>query len=132
MNVGSLGGIVFSVSAEKIRTLRDLVRSVSSNTSTHSRHNGTGLVEYTGRAPDQITFSVRVSRYLGMAPADVINVLESYVTNGTAVTFVLGGERMGSYRWLVKQYKETVINTDTHGMPIDSDVSLTLIEYCRR
>lgn len=132
MTVGSLGDIVFTVKANKVQTIRDMAYTGKANISTHTRHNKVGLAEYTGEEPAQVTFSMRVSRFLNADPKDAEDKLKSYVAKGTTLTFVLGTERIGRYKWLVQQFKSSVQNTDRQGNPIDADISITLIEYVKR
>ena len=66
MFVGSLGGIVFRVSPKKIETFSNLKQSGSALFSEQKRHNSSSILEYTGRSPDEITFSIILSTELGI------------------------------------------------------------------
>lgn len=131
MKVGSLGKIIFKVSANCVQTIRNINYTGSANISTHSRHNKVGLVEYTGENPAQVTFSMRVSAFLNADPVAVEKTLRDYIRNGTAVTLVIGSQKIGRYKWLVQKFKSTIQNTDRRGNPIDADISITLIEYVK-
>jgi len=132
MTVGSLGDIVFTVKASMVKTIRDIAYTGKANISTHTRHNKVGLVEHTGEAPAQMTFTMRVSRFLNADPKADEEKLNAYIANGTALTFMLGTERIGRYKWLVQQFKSSVQNTDRQGNPVDVDISISLIEYVKR
>ena len=77
MQIGCLGDIAFQVSADTARTISDMTWSGSANYATHSRHLTDALVEFTGLAPDAISFDVTLSAYLGVSPmADVVKIWE--------------------------------------------------------
>lgn len=132
MKVGSLGAIVFTVKADRVKTIRNLTYTAKANISTHAVHNQIGLIEHTGEAPAQVSFSMRVSRFLGADPLEAENKLREYLSNGTALTLTLGTERIGRNKWLVQQYKSSLQSTDRKGNPIDIDFNVTLIEYVKR
>ena len=131
MIVGTLGSLAFQVSPEKIETLRSLSRTGSANVSTHSLHGRVGLAEFSGEQPQQITFSLRSSAFIGADLERTMRLVEQYCSQGTILLFTLGGERFGRYRWLLTKYKEDIMNTDLAGKPVDSDISITLTEYAK-
>ena len=131
MKVGALGKIVFKVSSKSIKTVRSVTYKGSANYSVHSRVNKKGLVEYTGSAPEQISFSMRVSKSLGVSPWASISLLSGYVNSGVAVTFVLGSKKYGSYKWLVKSYDVKCEEFDKSGNLIGADIAVTLVEYVK-
>lgn len=131
MIVGTLGSLVFEVSPEKIETLRSMALTGSSDVSTHSLHGRVGLTEYTGEQPQQFTFSLRSSAFIGADVERTMGLIEQYCSQGTILLFVLGGKRFGRYRWLITKYKEEILNTDLAGTPADSDISITLTEYVK-
>lgn len=132
MKVGALGGIAFKVSSKSIKTIRSLSYKGSANYSVHSRHCGKGLVEYTGSAPEQISFSMRVSKSLGVSPNASISTLRGYVNKGTAVTFVLGSKKYGSFKWIVKSFEVKGEEYDKKGNLIGADISVVIVEYAKR
>ena len=128
MKVGSLGDIIFEVKSDVIKTIRGITYTGTANISTHTRHNKTGLVEYTGEAPAQVSFSMRVSKYLNADPKEAEDKLKEYVRNGTAVKLFLGTEKIGRNRWLIKSFKSSVQSTDRKGNVADVDINVSLIE----
>ena len=66
MRIGTLGNLVFQVSSETVQTIDDLQWSGSAQYSTHQRHLGKGLLEFTGVDPDDLSFSIFLSRSLGV------------------------------------------------------------------
>lgn len=130
MKIGSLGDIIFEVSPEVIQTINGLTLSGEANIATHARHLKTGLAEYTGNKPDQITFKIRISEFLGASVSSAIGQLEEYKHSGEQLIFILGTSRIGN-AWLLSKYKASIKNYDAKGNPIDADVSITLLEYAK-
>lgn len=132
MKVGSYGGIPFSVSRDKIQTIRDLTRQGSASIQTHKRHLDTDLPEFVGTDLEGMTFNIRLSKYLGSDPKRELERFVTYMRNGTPNYFTIGTERMGRYKWLVQKYKVTYEHYDASGNPVTIDVALTLTEYPKR
>ncbi len=133
MTVGYFGGIVFSVSSKRIKTLRDLSRNGSADIQFHKRHLNTDLPEFVGRGLENISFNIRLSKYLGVSnPQTDLNTLISYEQNGTPKSLVLGTTKFGSNKWLISKHKVTYEHYDESGNPVTFDVSLTLTEYPKR
>lgn len=131
MKIGSLGDVVFSVSDTTVKTLRNMEVKNSASVSIHKVHLGTGLAEFTGSDPQQITFKLRVSSYLGSNPETDIKKLEKYIRSGTLLIFVLGNKTYGRYRWLLESFSEAVEYTDKRGNVTQCDLSVTLREYLK-
>ena len=107
MKIGTLGEVIFEVSRETIMTLTKFSRTKSASFQTHSVHLKTGLVEFTGSSPETISFNIKASKYLGATPHDTYLKLREYMSNGTAVPFIVGNVIFGSYRWVVSKCKAT-------------------------
>lgn len=132
MQIGCLGDIVFQVSADTVRTISDMTWSGSANYSTHSRHLTDALVEFTGLAPDAISFDVTLSAYWGVSPmADIVKIWD-YERSGRALPLVLGSKAYGKYRWVINSHKIKMQTFDGHGNLTSATVSLSLTEYTER
>ena len=129
MKIGTLGEIIFEVSRETIMTLSKFSRTKSASLQTHNVHLKTGLVEFTGSSPETISFNIKASKYLGADPHDTYLMLREYMSNGTAVPFIVGNVIFGSYRWVVSKCKATYNYYDKKGNVTDMDISVTLTEY---
>ena len=75
MRIGTLGNLLFQASSNLVHTIGSLQTSGSARYSTHQRHLGRGLVEFTGSEPDEITISVTLSRWLGVEPEDSLALI---------------------------------------------------------
>lgn len=131
MKVGALGGIPFEVSANAVKTARSFSYKGASQYTAHKRHLGKGLVEYTGSEPETISFSMRVSKFLGFAPDSSIATLRGYCNNGTAVPFTLGTKSYGSFRWIIKSFEVKGEEYDRKGNLIGADIAVTIVEYAK-
>jgi hypothetical protein len=132
MQIGCLGDIAFQVSADTVRTISAMTWSGSANYSTHSRHLTDALVEFTGLAPDAISFDVTLSAYWGVSPmADIVKIWD-YERSGRALPLVLGSKAYGKYRWVINSHKIKMQTFDGHGNLTSATVSLSLTEYTER
>lgn len=132
MQIGCLGDIAFQVSADTMRTISAMTWSGSANYSTHSRHLTDALVEFTGLAPDAISFDVTLSAYWGVSPmADIVKIWD-YERSGRALPLVLGSKAYGKYRWVINSHKIKMQTFDGHGNLTSATVSLSLTEYTER
>ena len=64
--VGSFGDLVFSVSANTVRTFDSMSWDFSAKYTTHDRHIKADLLEYMGPEVDGISFSMFISVILGV------------------------------------------------------------------
>lgn len=131
MKVGCLGNIVFHVSDDVIKTINNVSWSGSAKYATHARHNGDALTEYTGNDPDEMSFDIFLSAYLGVNPLTDILQLWGYERNGEAVPLVIGNKAYGKYRWSVVAHTVNFEHYDGQGNLLSATVSVNLKEYLR-
>lgn len=131
MVVGALGDIVFSVSSRTVKTITNFNWSGSARYSTHQRHVGNALTEFTGLDPDKITFDIVLSKYLGVDPMTEVTRIWRYERNAVVLPLVLGNHCYGRFRWTILSHKTKAETYDGHGNITTATVSLTLQEYLR-
>ena len=133
MIIGHFGGILFTVSSNTIKTIRDLTKSGSAGIQTHKRHLDVDLPEFVGRDLETMSFNIRLSKYLGVSnPQKELEKIISFMQNGTPNQLILGTDRIGKYKWLVSKYKVTYEHYDGSGNAVTLDVAITLTEYPKR
>ena len=127
--IGAYGGVPFQVSSDVVRTLEDAEWWGKARWSTHDRHLGHALTEFTGLEPDGFTFDMQLSAYLGIDPMQSLAMLWGYLRQGKPQPLVLGEKAYGKYRWSLTDMKIRLQNFDTHGNLLRATVSVTLQEY---
>jgi len=133
MQVGSFGDVIFSVSTDKIQTVKDVSRSGSASIQTHKRHLDVDLPEFVGTDLESLSFNIQISKYLGVAnPQTEVDRLFSYMRNGNPKYFILGAQRYGRYKWLISKIKVTDKHYDKSSNAITVDLAVTLTEYPQR
>ncbi|MDO4541185.1 MAG: phage tail protein [Syntrophomonadaceae bacterium] len=131
MIVGCLGNTLFSVSSQTVKTLENFSWSGSARYSTHQRHAYHALTEFTGLAPDKITFDVMLSRYLGVDPMTEVVKIWNYERGGVALPLVIGNKAYGKYRWSILSHTMKAQTFDGRGNITSAIVNLSLQEYLR-
>lgn len=131
MIVGCLGDIVFEMSSDVIKTIDKVSWSGSVKIQTHSRHLGNALTEFVGVEPDQISFSMLLSKYLGVDPQAEISKIFEYERSGKALPLTLGTKGYGKYRWLIKSHKAELERFDKYGNVTQARVTINLTEYIK-
>lgn len=129
--IGCLGNIVFSVSAQAVKTISDVQWSGVARYAQHQRHLSGTLTEFTGLDPEKISLKIELSSYLGVDPMGEISKLRKYERAGKALPLVIGEESIGKHRWTIKDYKVTMQQFDRHGNIAVATVSLNLLEYLK-
>lgn len=132
MTIGCLGDIVFEVSSETVRTLRNFKWGGSATYATHKRQGTDALTEFTGREPDTISFELILNKSFGAEPMSEIVKLWNYERNGAAVSLVLGDKAYGKYRWNVISHQTKTEHFDGRGNMISAAVDVSLQEYLKR
>jgi phage protein U len=129
MAIGSLGLVVFEVSAEKVRTFDGLKRSGSARFAYHNRQGGKELPEFLGPAAESVSFEIRLSAYEGVNPSEEVTVLRTMRDTGEAVLFILDGVPQGEGFWVVEKISEDHSFFDNRGRPAVIKCSVSLKEY---
>ena len=115
MVVGCLGDIGFHVSADVVEVINNITWSGKARYSTHQRHLRNALTEFTGIEPDEMSFDITLSAYLGVDPLAEMVKIWAYERDGEAIPLVSHKIKM--------QY------TDKYGNVTHAVVSVSLQEY---
>ena len=130
--IGTFGGLSFAVSSNKVSTFEDLKWDTSAAYATHDRHLQPDLLEFLGPDPEQITFKMKFSVFLGVNPLKSVNDLRRMVREGTAERLVIGGRVYGDYKWAITKVSSAMKTFDNRGNCWAAEVTVTLKEYGRR
>lgn len=130
--VGTFGRLSFAVSSSKVSTFEDLKWDASAAYATHDRHLQPDLLEFLGPDPEQITFKMKFSVFLGVDPLKAVNDLRRMVREGTVERLVIGGRVYGDYKWAITKVSSAMKTFDNRGNCWAAEVNVTLKEYGRR
>lgn len=130
MAIGNWGkDIVFSVSDRRVFTLQNMVRTVGSQWATHSRIGKKDKPEFLRPTLQKITFTMDLDASLGVRPRATLEKLERLTERGTVNALVLGGRRIGRYRWRITGTSETWETVYNRGELVRAKVNVTMEEY---
>lgn len=128
--IGSLGGIVFSVSTNQVKTFDGLKRSGSAKFASHNRHLKDTLLEFTGNDPDKITFTMALSAFLGVNPKNEISKLRAAQRAGRIMRLVIGRQNYGN--WVINSLSIDYDRIDNKGNILIANVNVSLTAYAGR
>lgn len=128
--IGSLGGVVFSVSTNQVKTFYDFKRSGSAKYASHDRHLKDTLLEFMGNDPDKITFSMSLSVFLGINPQSEISRLRAAQRSGRIMHLVIGRQSYGN--WVITSLSTDYDRIDNKGNVLIANVSVSLTAYAGR
>lgn len=131
MVTGCLGDIVFQVSEQTVRTISGMKWSGSARYSTHQRHNGNALTEFTGIDPDRMSFDIILAAHLGVKPRDEAAKLFAYERSGKTLPLVIGDTAYGKYRWTILSHEMKAELHDRQGTVTMATLSVELQEYLK-
>ena len=129
MQVGALGDIVFTVSDNQIKTIRDAKWSGSADIESHKIHLDNVIQEFVANDADQFSFKIRLTSAFGNDVQSDIALLFNYMRTGTTLPLTIGTKRYGKYRWLIKKLDITLEYYNKIGDLISADLSISLVEY---
>lgn len=129
MKVGSLGKVVFTVSANKVETFSGLTISSSASFGSHKRHCGNEIIEFTGNNADTISFNMTLSAILGVDVEEELQKLKDYKKSGKTLKLVIGKKAIGNYRWVITNLTVTAKTYGNKSELITAGVAISLKEY---
>ena len=128
--IGNLGKLItFQVSSEKVLTFRNMTQTVSGRWTTHDRIKKKPVSEFLGPGLRQGTLEIYLSATLGVKPRSIIKKIEKAIEKGTPYPLVIGGEKIGSYQWVITDMSETWGTVIQDGKLVSATLSLNLAEY---
>lgn len=128
--IGNLGKlIVFEVSADKVLTFKSLSQSVKGRWATHNPIKRKPVSEFLGPDARSITMTVNLNAMLGVKPRATLSKIERAVEKGKPYTLVIGGEKIGKYKWVIASVSESWNTVMSKGELISCTLNLTLNEY---
>lgn len=125
---GRFGRVLFTVSSEKVRTLKDMKRTAKARYATHDIVGQKSKVEFLGLAPDEITFDVQLNADLGLDVMEEMSTLLDMLRNGESSTLIIGDHAYGQKRWVLESVTFNHEYSDKEGKPLFVTASLTLKE----
>ncbi len=129
--IGTLGDIVFKVSAKTIQTFDGLKIDSKTNYAKHTRHNKKPLLEFQYNDTDTASFSIYLSVFLGVNPRKMQNKIDEYRKKGKILTLVIGGKKYGS-KWVITSHSKEFERFDNKGNLLVAKSNISLEEYAER
>lgn len=128
--IGNLGKlIVFETSDKKILNFNDFTQDVSGRWSSHNRIMRKPLSEFNGPDLRSISFVIYLNAMLGVKPSKIIKNIENAVEKGLTYKLVIGGKKIGKYKWKITNMSEKWSVVFTRGELVQAALELTLEEY---
>lgn len=131
-SIGSFGNLVFSVSANTVKTFDNMSWNFSANYTTHDRHIRADLLEFMGPEISEISLDMAFSAFNGINPMNEINRLKNMVNQGRAERLVIGGKVYGDYKWVIQKGTVDLKYFDKGGNLLAAKAQITLKEYPKR
>lgn len=131
--VGNFGKIKFyvrSVDGEpEILSFSGMTRTASARYEEHAVNGKKALLEFVSPQPDQISMTIVAKEEFGVSPHAVQKQLHAYMNKGTACTFVVGGRKIGTYKWVITNLSDAYQTLCLNGRVTQMNFTVTLKEY---
>ena len=137
MVVGAIGArslrdvIVFEVSSRRVLTFNDLSRRNTTRFADHNTLLRKPISQFVGPELDNMDLSIILHSHLGVNPQAEFNKLIQIQRSGQVVTFIVGRQVLGVFRWRIENLGIPYDRIDPDGFCRSSEVSLSLREYAR-
>lgn len=127
--IGSFNELVFEVSSDLVRTYKDFERETKARYAKHELVNRTTVIEYLGREPDEITFTMTFHVSLGVKPAEEISMLRRLCQDHIADYLILGNAVVGDNLWVIESVSEETTAVDHFGLVLVATAKVKMVEY---
>lgn len=124
--IGTLGNIIFSVSADKVLTFQSLTRNRAGRYHQHQVIFQKAKLEFLGPEVEKITLPIRLDVALGVNPMNEIDVIKEYVNAGERLALTIGQKYHGD--WVIESFSESWDHVDNRGNLLVATVNLNLLE----
>lgn len=132
MMADSTDYVQFQVTEEVVRTLSKWKWTGKAKWATHARHMGDSLTEFIGRDTDAMSFTVKLTRELGVEPMAELERFWRWERSGVPLALTVGDHNYGRYRWTIVDHSTEIQYTDAKGNIYACEVELKLLEYLRK
>lgn len=122
--LGMLGGVVFSVSEDKIKTFQGLKRDTSARYADHDVIGAKAKREFLGADLNTMSFSMSLSAFQGVSPLKQEELLREYCEKGEEQTLIIGGKNFGEFCIEKVSASYEIVNGDGEVLSAKIDVSL--------
>lgn len=128
--IGNLGKLItFSVSSKKVLTFDGLQQTVSGRWAKHDVISKKPVKEFLGPDSRSITLPIYLSAAHGVKPRKTMEKIEKAVEKGTPYKLVIGGKKIGKYKWVIEKMGESWGEIIEDGKLMAVNLNLTLSEY---
>lgn len=97
MAIGSFGDVVFTASANEIRTFDDLQQSGTARYAEHAVLGAKPLLEFIGPGLEEISFKVKLDSSCGVDPDAEFKSLQEIRDSGEVCTLIFGDTKIGKF-----------------------------------
>ena len=125
-HIGSLGTIIFQVSAEQILTFDSYGTEMSTRLTEHNVIGAKPKVEVLGVGLIEKKLDILLDTSLGVIPADEIEKINKMVVSGKRQSLILGGNPKGY--WIIEKVSIEDRRVTNSGISTTAQVALTLKE----
>lgn len=128
--IGNLGNlIVFEVSSKKVLTFGKMTKAVKGRWTNHAAIGNKPVSEFLGPDQGNVSLSIFLTVNHGVRPRKTIEKIENAIESGTPLSFVIGGKKIGSNRWVITDMSETWDEIIQDGILVSAHLTLNLAEY---
>lgn len=129
--IASFGGLVFKKSLDGFIPLSDFEQSFGLDTDVQDQANAKPSTLVKGPSLEEMGFTLRVYRQLGVTPEQYIAQLRSIMAAAVPQKFVLGGKPVGDNLWLLKEIAITEVRLNGKGEMLTAVIALSFEEFVR-
>lgn len=125
--VGSLGDIIFKVTANKISTFDNLNETNSSKWEVHNTLKQEQ--EFIISELSKCTFLIPTNIKSGTSPEVTYDLLEKYCSSGQVVSFILNGKKFRGKTYIIRSFKTNNKLINNFGQIMSADYEVELEEF---